>query len=184
MLTDAGVRGRVVVLGNVGVYPGGHVRVQGAFHAAAGVQRFLNEHKGLPELRQLTGPLADPTQLIMQPGDVLLSHYSLPMVAVPNVSPHVRVMVSFRVYHASHVPGVYRPDAMDNIWLEYDGLRDVVAPQLRFLPPVGADLVAATVLASLPTTGARPSGVVRPCPRCRTAQPVESRFCAQCGSSL
>ena len=186
--------------GNLGVFSGGHVRVQQALHAAGGVQRFLNEHKDLNDLRRSVGPLPEVTQLVVNPGDVLISHYSVPTIAVPNISPHVRAMVSFRLYHASHVPGVYRPDAMDDIWLEYDGLRDQngFPPRLGSLPPlpVGiaqsnngpALLAAAAALVNMPTAGAngpaRPAGPTKVCAACNLAHRPDSRFCSNCGRPL
>ena len=140
--------------GNVGVYPGAHVKIQQAFHNAGGVQRFFNEQRDIHDLRRDV-TLAEPVQLQVQPGDVLISHYSMPLVAVPNVSPHVRAMVCFRLYHASHVPGVYRPDAMDDIWLEYDGMREY-APASR---PSTAMMPIGTLPAYAP---AGQSGAVRP----------------------
>ena len=50
---------------------------------------------GLPDL-------GAPTQLCMQPGDVVLAHPHLAHRGGPNYSPHVRYMVYFRLKHREH----------------------------------------------------------------------------------
>jgi len=159
------------------------------------VQRFLDDLKDLHDLRRVTSLTSDPVQVMVQPGDIVISHYSLPLVAVPNISPHVRIMVSFRLHHASHVPGVYRPDAMDDIWLEFDGLRELVPQRPLPLPAAPASpapsappatgpamLAAAAALLTMPTVGA---GKPRQCAACGTPSGVATaRFCANCGHAL
>ena len=45
--------------------------------------------------------------------------------AAPNVSPNTRYAIFFRLYHHDH--GSFRAEAMTDIWLEYDGMREIVA---------------------------------------------------------
>ena len=68
--------------------------------------------------------LPEPHQIIGKPGDVILAHYQIAHTAAPNVSPHTRYAIFFRLRHIDHPD--YRPEAMTDIWLEWEGMRDVV----------------------------------------------------------
>lgn len=103
--------------GNFTVWPGSHLKFETWFREH-GPESLLDGMPPIdyPEPRQLTG----------QAGDVVLCHYQVAHSAGPNVSPHVRYAAIFRVYHVDH--GSHRPEAMTDLWLEWPGIRELLAP--------------------------------------------------------
>jgi ectoine hydroxylase-related dioxygenase (phytanoyl-CoA dioxygenase family) len=69
-------------------------------------------------------PMPEPLQLTGRAGDVVLAHYALAHAAAPNLGPHVRYAVFFRLYHADHDQAGTRP--LTQLWTLWEGLRDVV----------------------------------------------------------
>lgn len=102
--------------GNFTVWPGSH-------HL---FEKYFREHgpdsllSGMPPME--TG---DPVQITGRAGDVVLCHYQVKHTAGPNASPHVRYASIYRLYHVDH--GSCRKEAMTDIWLEWDGMRETVA---------------------------------------------------------
>jgi len=104
--------------GNFTVWPGTHHLFERYFREH-GPQSLLN---GMPKV-----PLPPPEQLQGEAGDVVLCHYQLPHGAAANVSPHVRYAVFFRLMHVDHE--AHRWDVMTNLWLQWEGMRNVVAAE-------------------------------------------------------
>ena len=100
----------------------GNFTVWPATHRA--FERYFREHgaealfAGMPPI-----DLPRPRQITGAAGDIILAHYQIAHTAAPNVSPHTRYAVFFRLRHVDH-PN-FRPEAMTDIWLEWEGLRDV-----------------------------------------------------------
>lgn len=98
--------------GNFTVWPGSH-------HICA---EYLREHgpetliPGIPPL-----DLPAPEQITAQAGDIALCHYQLAHSAAPNVSPHVRYAVFFRLTHVDH--DAHKMEVLTDIWREWDGMR-------------------------------------------------------------
>lgn len=101
--------------GNFTVYPGTHHLYEKYFQEH-GPESLLN---GMPPVE-----LPEPHQITGEPGDVVLVHYQVAHAAAPNVSPHTRYAIFFRLRHVEHPD--FRPEAMTDIWLEWEGLRDIV----------------------------------------------------------
>jgi hypothetical protein len=101
--------------GNLAVWPGSH-RLYEAYFREHGPEKLL---EGMPPV-----PLPDPVQLTGQAGDVVLCHYQLAHGITPNVSPHIRYAVYFRLTHVSHDD--WREPMVD-IWREWPGMADVLA---------------------------------------------------------
>lgn len=102
--------------GNFTVWPGTHHLYEQYFREQT-PQSLLD---GMPPI-----DLPEPLQLTGQPGDVTFVHYELAHCAAPNVSPHVRYAVFFRLTHVDH--DAHKWEAMTDIWLEYEGMREIVA---------------------------------------------------------
>ena len=102
--------------GNFTVYPGTHHLYEKYFQEH-GPESLLN---GMPPVE-----LPEPHQITGEPGDIVLVHYQVAHAAAPNVSPHTRYAIFFRLRHVEHPD--FRPEAMTDIWLEWEGLRDIVA---------------------------------------------------------
>lgn len=64
--------------------------------------------------------LPDPVQVTGQAGDAFLAHYQLAHGIAPNLSPNIRYACFFRLQRPNR-PN-YHPDAMRDIWLEWDGI--------------------------------------------------------------
>lgn len=104
--------------GNFTVWPGTH-------HL---YERYFREHTpqslldGMPPVE-----LPEPRQITGKAGDVVLVHYELAHAAAANISPHVRYALFFRLTHVDH--DAHKWEAMTDIWLEYEGMREIVAMQ-------------------------------------------------------
>jgi hypothetical protein len=97
--------------GNLTVWPGSHRLVERHLrHHGVGaiVDRF-------PEL-----PLPPPRPILAQAGDGILAHYQLAHGIAPNLGPHVRYAVFYRLFHRAHQRLGTRP--LVDQWLEWEGL--------------------------------------------------------------
>ena len=101
--------------GNFTVWPGTH-HVYEKYFQEHGPESLL---EGMPPVE-----LPEPHQIIGEPGDVIIAHYQIAHTAAPNVSPHTRYAIFFRLRHVDHPD--YRPEAMTDIWLEWEGMREVL----------------------------------------------------------
>jgi len=72
--------------------------------------------------------LPEPYQIRVRPGDVVLAHHGMPHTVAPNHSPDIRYALYFRVHSKQRaIPWQPRPEAMSDIWMEFEGMRDIVA---------------------------------------------------------
>jgi Phytanoyl-CoA dioxygenase (PhyH) len=97
--------------GNFLVWPRSHraLEVHCRRHGVAGLAA------GFPALA-----LLPPRPLTARAGDVVLAHYALAHAAAPNLGPHVRYAVFFRLYHQDHDRAAPRP--LDNLWQQWEGM--------------------------------------------------------------
>ena len=97
--------------GNFTVWPGSHRALEAHFrvHGTDGLK------SGFPQL-----DLGVPRQLEARKGDVILAHHQLAHGAAPNLGPHVRYAVFFRLFHRDHVSD--STATMLDIWREWEGL--------------------------------------------------------------
>ncbi len=101
--------------GNFTVWPGTHTLFEGYFRER-GPQSLL---EGMPKVE-----MPAPKQVTGQAGDVVLVHYQLAHSVGPNTSPNVRYAIFFRLRHVDHAD--HHWDCMTDIWLEWQGLRDLI----------------------------------------------------------
>jgi hypothetical protein len=97
--------------GNFTVWPGSH-RILEAYFRAHGTGELLH---GFPKV-----PMPPPRQLVVRAGDVLLAHHALAHGAAPNVGPHVRSAVFFRLSHRRH--DARSTATLTDLWQEWEGL--------------------------------------------------------------
>jgi hypothetical protein len=97
--------------GNFTVWPGTHTALARHF-AAHGADGLLT---GFPPIA-----LPAPRQLRVRAGDALLAHYQLAHGAAPNLGPHVRYAVFFRLRHEAH--DAASTATMSDPWREWEGL--------------------------------------------------------------
>ncbi|MCC7262727.1 MAG: phytanoyl-CoA dioxygenase family protein [Candidatus Latescibacteria bacterium] len=109
--------------GNLTVWPGSHHTYEQYFRAH-GPEALL---AGMPPV-----DLAPPVQVLAQPGDVVLVHYQVKHGAAPNVSPHPRYAIYFRLSHVDHE--ARKREVMQDIWLEWEGMKQIVAARREGLP--------------------------------------------------
>jgi len=98
--------------GNFEVWPGSHHTI-GRYLQAHGPREMI---KGIPDVE-----LGPAVQVTGQAGDIVLTHYLLAHSVAPNVSPHVRYAVFFRI--AAHDHGEHRWENLNDIWREWPGIR-------------------------------------------------------------
>ncbi|MBI2385296.1 MAG: phytanoyl-CoA dioxygenase family protein [Elusimicrobia bacterium] len=107
-------------MGNFAVYPGTHLRSA----------RYLKEH-GIDALRP--GPegrldLPEAVPVTGKAGDVVLCHHQLVHAKGKNLSPHIRYMAYYRIYHAAawrDRSREYLERALTDVWLEWPSMRGV-----------------------------------------------------------
>jgi ectoine hydroxylase-related dioxygenase (phytanoyl-CoA dioxygenase family) len=97
--------------GNLVVWPGSHLLYAEHFRRHGG--RSLLD--GLPEV-----PLPEPEPVLGRAGDLVLCHYQLAHAGGPNLSPHVRYSVYFRVKAAGH--DSRRWECLEHPWREWTAL--------------------------------------------------------------
>jgi hypothetical protein len=97
--------------GNLTVWPGSH-RVMEAHFRQHGTSAVVD---GFPALA-----MGEPRPLQGRAGDVVLAHYALAHGVTPNVGPHVRYAVFFRLFHADHEKAGTRP--LTELWSLWEGM--------------------------------------------------------------
>jgi hypothetical protein len=101
--------------GNFTVWPGSHL-LNAAYFREHGPQSLLH---GMPEV-----DLPPAHQVIARAGDIALVHYLVSHGVAPNVSPHVRYAIFFRLTHVDHEAQKW--ESMSAPWLQWEGMREVV----------------------------------------------------------
>jgi hypothetical protein len=97
--------------GNLTVWPGSHLLL--AEHLRReGPQAVVDRYPDLP--------LPAPRPILARAGDALLAHYQLAHGIAPNLGPHIRYAIFFRLHHVDHATLGTRP--LLDPWLEWEGL--------------------------------------------------------------
>jgi len=108
--------------GNFTVWPGAHHRLA-AYAREQGFEQLM--------LGKLPIELPEPLQITGKAGDLIFAHHLLAHGAANNLSPHIRYACFFRIWANNRPPaketGPQYPEAMLNPWLEFPGLREIVA---------------------------------------------------------
>jgi hypothetical protein len=104
--------------GNLWVWPGTHL-THAAYFREHGPDAFFTAN-GYPPI-----PLPEPEQICGRAGDLLLAHYLLGHNIGDNTAPETRRAVYFRVKRHGHDPR-WR-EFLQDPWLDYDGVRSVLA---------------------------------------------------------
>ncbi|MBV9867635.1 MAG: phytanoyl-CoA dioxygenase family protein [Abitibacteriaceae bacterium] len=112
MLSDV----QTTYAGNLAVWPGTH-RLYEKYFQEHGPESLLN---GMPQVE-----MPKPEQITGQAGDVVFVHYQIAHGVTPNASPNIRYMIFFRLQHVAHEAQKW--DAMKDIWLEWEGVREVAS---------------------------------------------------------
>lgn len=71
--------------------------------------------------------LAGGQQILLKPGDAVLVHQKVAHRVGINVSPHIRYQTYFRLKHVDHAQKVNDGSFLDDLWGEFEGLRDGIA---------------------------------------------------------
>ena len=101
--------------GNFSVVPGSH-RIYEAYFRDHGAEALL---QGMPPV-----DLPPVHQIRARAGDAVLCHYQLAHGVAPNVSPHVRYAIFFRLHHLDFDPARWQAP-MQDIWMHWPGIRTV-----------------------------------------------------------
>lgn len=99
--------------GNLTVYPGTHRQIARfiAEHGVAPLRNGLADKIDLPEAVQITG----------KAGDAVILHYQLAHDKEQNLSPHIRYMAYWRLWHKDAESR--QAEGLTDIWLEWPGIR-------------------------------------------------------------
>lgn len=73
-------------------------------------------------------------QILLRPGDAVLLHQKVAHRVGINVSPHIRYQTYFRLSHKDHAQRIADGSLLDDLWVEFEGLKD----DLRNLEDQGA----------------------------------------------
>jgi ectoine hydroxylase-related dioxygenase (phytanoyl-CoA dioxygenase family) len=103
--------------GNFTVWPGTH-REHERYFRERGPQSLL---EGMPKI-----PYGDGVPVTGQAGDIVFAHYLLAHGISPNLSPHVRYAIFFRMTHVDHETQKW--ESMTDMWLQWPGIRDAFEP--------------------------------------------------------
>jgi hypothetical protein len=98
--------------GNFTVWPGSHQLYADYFQKEGADALF----RGMPPV-----DIGAPLQTTPRAGDVVLSHYQIGHGIAPNVSPHIRYAIYFRLRRVGH--SAIMAEVMSDLWREWDGLR-------------------------------------------------------------
>lgn len=99
-------------MGNFTVWPKTH-HIYESYFRKHGAESLLD---GMPKVG-----MPDPQQITAKPGDVVLCHYQLAHGIAPNVSPHVRYAIFYRLSHVDLNRERWQ-EPMENIWLHWPGI--------------------------------------------------------------
>ena len=69
--------------------------------------------------------------MIARPGDVILTHYQTAHHVAPNFSPDVRFAIYFRLFSTARDRWSWCPEALTNIWLEFEGMHEIASERER-----------------------------------------------------
>lgn len=100
-------------MGNLTVYPGTHRQIAEYIkkHGTAPLRNGLASKIDLPEGVQITG----------KAGDAVILHYQLAHDKEQNLSPFIRYMAYWRLWHKDAES--CQPEGLTDIWLEWPGIR-------------------------------------------------------------
>lgn len=103
--------------GNFTVWPGSHLLWE----------RWFRENDPMTLLEKRPDlPFGEPLQIEWQPGDAILALHPLLHGIAPNHSPNIRYATFYRLQHVEHTEKQW--DALRDVWLEFDGLREPAGP--------------------------------------------------------
>lgn len=94
--------------GNFTVWPGTHRQYE-AYFKEHGAESLLD---GMPPIK-----MPEPIQITGKAGDVIICHYQLAHGIGPNISPHIRYALFFRINHVDVKKDWKAP--MEDIWMHY-----------------------------------------------------------------
>lgn len=103
-------------MGNFTVWPGSHRYLESYFQTNGHSQLFQD----LPRLREELPH--GPVQITGKAGDVVLVHHQMVHAAGPNLSPHIRYAVIFRLNHVDIQKN--GTEVLTDIWREFEGVRE------------------------------------------------------------
>lgn len=162
MLSDADAP----LMGNLTVYPGSHHVIETCIREAGGPDQLFAtdpavysggeamrdpQSASLENLKKIAhSRLPKPVQVRAKAGDVVIAHYQTAHTIAPNVSSDIRYCIYFRVTHSRRKDKTYCPEAMTNIWLEFDGLRQALGVPLNRNPPLQIAASASASAAARP----------------------------------
>ena len=121
--------------GNLGVHPGSHHTLKAFLRRyceicdhtnidTADEQAVMERRLQAVNIVHNKPILGEPVQVKLRKGDVVFALHKLAHLGTPNYSNDIRKMVYFRVSHRNLEK--IRGPALDDLWMEYEGMKEVV----------------------------------------------------------
>jgi hypothetical protein len=106
------------LFGNLTVYPGSHNALAAYINSLGGPTMLKTN-----VIKRAQAPVEGPVQVKGPRGSVVIFHGLMAHAIAPNISPNIRYVIYYRIN--AKKPS-YRPEAIENIWVEYVGLKDLL----------------------------------------------------------
>ena len=106
--------------GNLVAWPGTH-RLSEQYFRENGTY-FLKRDDSIEALPL---EMPQPQMMTARPGDAFFVHYQVAHAAAPNISPHPRYAIYFRLRHVDHKAQLF--ETLTDIWLGWDGMHEIAA---------------------------------------------------------
>lgn len=115
--------------GNFSAWPGTHrTNMEPMKKFVKKMDRWMANEPGVQYETSDMPDLSDGVQMLTNPGDVVFAHQKLAHRGGPNGSQDIRYQIYFRLSHKNHQKNQDAGGLLDDLWLEFDGLRDVLTP--------------------------------------------------------
>ena len=106
--------------GNLVAWPGTH-RLFEQYFLENGTDFMTRDDR----VETLTLEMPQPQMMTARPGDAFFVHYQVAHAAAPNISPHPRYAIYFRLRYVDHKAQLF--ETLTDIWLEWNGMHEIAA---------------------------------------------------------
>lgn len=113
--------------GNLVAWPGTH-RLFEQYFRENGTEFMTRDDS----VETLPLEMPQPQMMTARPGDAFFVHYQVAHAAAPNISPHPRYAIYFRLRHVDHKAQLF--ETLTDIWMEWESMREIAAQRGAPIP--------------------------------------------------